>query len=83
MRRARSVDGRLSTYNDKSSNGTSSFNQVLTHAARAAATQLNLWWQRAARAKGSGQSNGTSANYVCLGSPGFVVKTQQTLLTFG
>ena len=32
-------------------------NQVLTHAARAAAKQLNfrhLWWPRAARAKGSG-----------------------------
>ena len=33
-------------------------NQVLTHAARAAAKQLfrHLWWPRAARAKGSGQS---------------------------
>ena len=37
-----------------------SHNQVLTHAARAAAKQLNkllfshLWWPRAARAKGSG-----------------------------
>ena len=34
---------------------------MLTHAARAAAKQLNkhrhLWWPRAARAKGSGQSN--------------------------
>ena len=36
---------------------------VLTHAARTAAKQLNkmpfrhLWWPRAARAKGSGQSN--------------------------
>ena len=33
-------------------------NQVLTHTARAAAKQLRrLWWPRAARAKGSGQSN--------------------------
>ena len=33
---------------------------MLTHAARAAAKQLNfrhLWWPRAGRAKGSGQSN--------------------------
>ena len=34
----------------------SSPNQVLTHAARAAAKQLNLW-PRAARAKGPGQGN--------------------------
>ena len=45
-------------------------NQVLTHAARAAAKQLNkrclfrhLWWPRAARAKGrSGQSNCETSN---------------------
>ena len=38
-------------------------NQVLTHAARAAAKQLfrRLWWPRAARAKGSGQSKGRAA----------------------
>ena len=44
---------------------------MLTHAARAAAKQAPfqapLQWPRAARAKGSGQSN--------LGTPGFVVKT--------
>ena len=44
---------------------------MLTHAARAAAKQLNkvpfhrhLWWPRAARAKGSGQSNQRSARKI-------------------
>ena len=35
-------------------------NQVLTHAARAAAKQL--WWPRAARAKGSGHARGPCAH---------------------
>ena len=43
-------------------------NQVLTHAARAAASRRrHLWWPRAARAKGSGQRNARSMrSRICL-----------------
>ena len=47
---------------------------MLTHAARAAAKQLNkarhLWWPRAARAKGSGQSKRSSLRVYPFNMPG-------------
>ena len=41
-------------------------NQVLTHAARAALVAARLWWPRAARAKGSGQSKDQNIVYIML-----------------